>query len=217
MSDWRQARTARLWLDEPVEGDADALFAIHSDPASWRHFPSGLVTDPAAGATMVGASRRRFERDGLAYWSVRDVDGGPAVGRGGCMVPDEARGEDGGGRGWWNLYYRFDQRVLGRGYAAEMGRAALDAAHDVAPERPSWPSCSSTTSRRGGRRRRSACAWSGAGPTTATPTPTPYAWCSSTGSRTTCSWPRWPPRGGPRSGSSADLPATARRTRVGRV
>ena len=81
---------------------------------------------------MVGASRRRFERDGLAYWSVRDADGGPAVGRGGCMVPDEALG----GRGWWNLYYRFDQRVLGRGYAAEMGRAALDAAHDVAPERP---------------------------------------------------------------------------------
>jgi RimJ/RimL family protein N-acetyltransferase len=132
VSSWRQARTARLWLDEPVEGDADALLAIHSDPASWRHFPSGLVTDPAAGATMVGASRRRFERDGLAYWSVRDADGGPAVGRGGCMVPDEALG----GRGWWNLYYRFDQRVLGRGYAAEMGRAALDAAHDVAPERP---------------------------------------------------------------------------------
>jgi RimJ/RimL family protein N-acetyltransferase len=132
VSSWRHARTARLWLDEPVEGDADALLAIHSDPASWRHFPSGLVTDPAAGATMVGASRRRFERDGLAYWSVRDADGGPAVGRGGCMVPDEALG----GRGWWNLYYRFDQRVLGRGYAAEMGRAALDAAHDVAPERP---------------------------------------------------------------------------------
>ena len=136
MSSWRQARTARLWLDEPVEGDADALLAIHSDPASWRHFPSGLVTDPAAGATMVGASRRRFERDGLAYWSVRVADGGPAVGRGGCMVPDEALGIDGGGRGWWNLYYRFDQRVLGRGYAAEMGRAALDAAHEVAPERP---------------------------------------------------------------------------------
>ncbi len=136
MTDWRQARTARLWLDEPVEGDADALFAIHSDPASWRHFPSGLVTDPAAGATMVGASRRRFVRDGLAYWSVRDADGGPVVGRGGCMVPDEALGVDGGNRGWWNLYYRFDQGVHGRGYAAEMGRAALDAAHDVAPERP---------------------------------------------------------------------------------
>ena len=67
MSDWRHVRTRRLWLDEPVDGDADDLFAIHSDPASWRHFPSGRVTDPSAGTTMVGASRRRFERDGLAF------------------------------------------------------------------------------------------------------------------------------------------------------
>ena len=132
MRDWTHVRTERLLLDLPVDTDADALLAIHGDPASWRHFPSGLVTDPAAGRTMVGASRRRFERDGLAYWSVRDTDGGPVVGRGGCVVPDEALG----GRGWWNLYYRFDQRVLGRGYATEMGQVAIDAAHDVAPDRP---------------------------------------------------------------------------------
>ncbi|WP_310247322.1 GNAT family N-acetyltransferase [Nocardioides sp. BE266] len=129
-------RTERLWLDEPVEGDAEALLAIHSDPASWRHFPSGRVTDPAAGATMVGASRRRFDRDGLAYWSVRDEADGPVVGRGGCALPDEAIGADPTRRGWWNLYYRFDQRVVGRGYATEMGRAAIEAAHDVAAERP---------------------------------------------------------------------------------
>lgn len=130
--DRRHVRTERLWLDEPVDADADDLFAIHHDPASWRHFPSGRVTDPAAGAVMVEASRRRFERDGLAYWSVRDEPGGPVVGRGGCVVPDEALG----GRGWWNLYYRFDQRVLGRGYAVEMALSALEAAHDVAPDRP---------------------------------------------------------------------------------
>lgn len=132
MRDWTHVRTERLWLDEPVDRDADDLFAIHRDPASWTHFPSGRVTDPAAGAVMVGASRRRFERDGLAYWSVRDEEGGPVVGRGGCMLPDEALG----GRGWWNLYYRFDQRVVGRGYAVEMGRTALEAAHAVEPERP---------------------------------------------------------------------------------
>lgn len=136
MSGWTSVRTARLRLDEPVEGDAEALFAIHHDPASWLHLPSGRVTDPAAGATMVGASRRRFARDGLAYWSVRDEEGGPVVGRGGCAVPDEALDADPTGRGWWNLYYRFDQRVVGRGYATEMGEAALEAAHDVAPERP---------------------------------------------------------------------------------
>jgi len=132
VSDWRHVRTARLRLDEPADTDADTLFAIHGDPASWVHFPSGRVTDPGAGATMVAASRRRFDRDGLAYWSVRDAEGGPVVGRGGCMVPDEALG----GRGWWNLYYRFDQRVVGHGYAAEMGAVAVEAARDVAPERP---------------------------------------------------------------------------------
>ena len=132
MTDWRHLRTGRLWLDEPEDEDADALLAIHADPASWWHFPSGVVTDPAAGRTMVGASRRRFARDGLAYWSVRDEDSGPVVGRGGCVVPDEALG----GRGWWNLYYRLDQRVLGRGYATEMGEAAIRAARAVAPDRP---------------------------------------------------------------------------------
>ena len=132
MTRWKHVRTDRLWLDEPVDGDADALLAIHRDPASWRHFPSGVVTDPEAGRTMVGASRRRFERDGLAYWSIRDAADGPVIGRGGCQVPDEGLGEP----GWWNLYYRFDQRVVGRGYATDMGLAALDAAHDVAPQRP---------------------------------------------------------------------------------
>jgi RimJ/RimL family protein N-acetyltransferase len=136
VTDWRHATTARLRLDEPVEGDAAALFAIHGDPASWVHLPSGVVTDPAAGAVMVSASRTRFARDGLAYWSVRDEADGPVVGRGGCSVPDEALDADPTGRGWWNLYYRFDQRVVGRGYATEMGEAALEAAHDVAPERP---------------------------------------------------------------------------------
>ena len=51
-------------------------------------------------------------------------------------MPDEALDADVTGRGWWNLYYRFDQQVLGRGYATEMGTAALEAARDVAPERP---------------------------------------------------------------------------------
>ncbi|MDT0186396.1 GNAT family N-acetyltransferase [Microbacterium sp. ARD31] len=128
MTDWRHVRTERLWLDEPTDGDAEALFSIHSDPASWVHFPSGRVTDPAAGAVMVSASTARFARDGLAYWSVRDQEGGPVVGRGGCMGPDDGP--------WWNLYYRFDQRVVGRGYATEMGEAAIAAAHDVAPDRP---------------------------------------------------------------------------------
>jgi RimJ/RimL family protein N-acetyltransferase len=77
---------------------------------------------------MVEQSARQFAAHGLGYWSVRDAEAGPVVGRGGCAVPDHGR--------WWNLYYRFDTAVQRRGYAAEMARAALDAAHEVDPERP---------------------------------------------------------------------------------
>ena len=37
---------------------------------------------------------------------------------------------------WWNLYYRLAASVQGRGYATELGRHAIEAAHDVDPDRP---------------------------------------------------------------------------------
>jgi RimJ/RimL family protein N-acetyltransferase len=49
------------------------------------------------------------------------------VGRGGCAVPD--------GSPWWNLYYRFGAAVHRRGYATEMAGAAIEAAHDIGPDR----------------------------------------------------------------------------------
>ena len=95
------------------------------------------MTDPGAGATMVGGEPRgASSATGWRTGRCATRPAGPVVGRGGCAVPDEALDADPTGRGWWNLYYRFDQRVLGRGYATEMGEAAIEAAHDVAPERP---------------------------------------------------------------------------------
>ena len=70
----------------------------------------------------------QFERNGLGYWSVREVPGGPVIGRGGCTILT--------GRTWWNLYYRFATAVHGRGYATEMGLRAIEAARDVEPARP---------------------------------------------------------------------------------
>ena len=127
MTDWRHVRTERLWLDLPTEADVDDLHAIHADPDTWRHFPSGRHTTREKSEAMVGQSAHQFDEDGLGYWSARDVDGGPVVGRGGCAHPD--------GLPWWNLYYRFATSVQGRGYAVEMSRVALAAASDQAPER----------------------------------------------------------------------------------
>jgi RimJ/RimL family protein N-acetyltransferase len=127
-SDWRHTTTARLCLDLPAEADVDDLHAIHSDPDSWRHFPVGRHTSRAESEGMVTHAEGQFERNGLGYWSVREVPGGPVIGRGGCTILT--------GRAWWNLYYRFATAVHGRGYATEMGLRAIEAARDVEPARP---------------------------------------------------------------------------------
>ena len=127
-TDWRNTTTARLWLDLPTEADVDDLFAIHSDPESWRHFPVGLHRSRQQAVEMVAQSEQQFALNGLGYWSVRDQPGGPVVGRCGCTIPT--------GRMWWNLYYRFASSLHGRGYATEAAVRALDAARDVQPDRP---------------------------------------------------------------------------------
>ena len=128
MTDWRHARTARLHLDVAAAGDEDDLFAIHSDPASWTHFPVGRHTDRTQTPEMVTLSERGFAVNGLGYWSIREVADGPVIGWGGCSAPT--------GRPWWNLAYRFAQSVLRRGYATEVAARSIEAAHDVAPDRP---------------------------------------------------------------------------------
>ncbi len=128
MPDWRHHRTARLWLDVATDADVDDLHAIHADPGTWRHFPQGRHTTREQSAQMVVTGEQQWAAHGLGFWSVRDRAGGPVIGRGGCAVPDHGL--------WWNLYYRFATGAQGQGYAAEMARAAIEAAHDVAPERP---------------------------------------------------------------------------------
>jgi RimJ/RimL family protein N-acetyltransferase len=128
--------TARLRLDAVVPDDLDDHFALMSDAGTWRHLPSGRHTSPERTAEGIAHSQRHWARDGLGYWTARlraDADEpglrpGQVVGTGGCAVRE--------GTAWWNLYYRFTPPAWGRGLAAELVAAALDAAHAVAPDRP---------------------------------------------------------------------------------
>ncbi|CAB4730448.1 MAG: GNAT family N-acetyltransferase [Actinobacteria bacterium] len=129
MNDVRHLRTERLWLDQAVDADCDDLFAIHSDPASWAHYPSLRHTDRSRTPEIVRLSQRGFDEHGLGYWSVRDLPRGPVIGWGGCAVPTPPWP-------WWNLAFRFSQSVVRRGYASEMARAAIAAAHRLDPDRP---------------------------------------------------------------------------------
>lgn len=128
---WAHVTTERLRLDIPTAGDAEELFAIHADPALWRHFPSGVHTDPSTGPQMVQRSIEQFATYGLGYWSMREADqgaAGPVLGRVGCAVGDDLP--------WWNLYYRLARIAQGKGYAGEAARTAITAARTVEPERP---------------------------------------------------------------------------------
>ena len=125
-TDWRHTRTDRLWMDVAAPTDCEDLWAIHSDPRSWTHFPEGRHTDRTRTPEMVALSQGGFDRDRLGYWCVREAQDGPVIGWGGCGRKER----------WWNLAYRFTQDVLGRGYATEMARHAMTAGHDVAPDLP---------------------------------------------------------------------------------
>jgi RimJ/RimL family protein N-acetyltransferase len=128
VSPWEHARTPRLWLDRPVAADLADLHALHADPAVWRHFPSGRHATPERTVETLRAEDERWPRDRLSFWSVREADGGPVIGMGGCaFLPATA---------WWNLYYRLAPAVQGRGYATELAIRAIEAAHDVTPDRP---------------------------------------------------------------------------------
>lgn len=133
--DLRHIETARLLLDAVVPADLDEHWALMSDPGVWEHLPSGRHTSPDRTREAIEHSVGHWARDGLGYWTARlreDLSGlaaaGTMVGTGGCALR--------AGTSWWNLYYRLTPRAWGRGLAAELVTAAIDAAHEVDPERP---------------------------------------------------------------------------------
>jgi RimJ/RimL family protein N-acetyltransferase len=140
MKDLRHVLTARLRLDAVVPEDLDEHVALMSDPAVWRHLPSGRHTDPAQTADAMARVAGHWERTGLGYWTARlrtDLRAaelpagllpGAVVGTGGC-----GRRE---GTAWWNLYYRLTPPAWGHGLAAELVAAAMDAARTVDPGLP---------------------------------------------------------------------------------
>ncbi|MDK3258015.1 GNAT family N-acetyltransferase [Blastococcus capsensis] len=134
--DLRHATTQRLVLEAVVPEHLDEHYALMSDPGVWAHLPSGRHTSPERTAEGIAHSQRHWAHDGLGYWTARlreelpeaGLAAGAVVGTGGCAVRV--------GTSWWNLYYRFTPSAWGRGLAAELVTAALDAAHAVAPDRP---------------------------------------------------------------------------------
>lgn len=123
--------TARLRLTRPVPGDLEEVFAIHSDPRVWRHYPSLRHLDREPTLAMMASWERGWNDAGLGAFVARVSGTGQMVGVGGCSV--RGFGTDGA---VWNVGYRVAADHHGQGYATEIARAGMERARERAPERP---------------------------------------------------------------------------------
>jgi RimJ/RimL family protein N-acetyltransferase len=119
--------TDRLDLAVPTPDDLDQLHRIQSDPRVWTHFPSLRPADVEQTRTMLQRWIGNWQRDGLATWIVRLRGSDRIIGSGGCSLRDNT---------FWNLGYRFDADLHGRGYATEVALAGIRQAHVARPELP---------------------------------------------------------------------------------
>ena len=117
--------TERLDLRPVVLADAAEMFVITSDARTWEHQPSGRHQDVARTEDWIRRCVEHQVSDGLSYWSVRRREGGVMIGIGGVQRHGV------GDLDHWNLFYRLAPSAWGRGYATELGRAAIAAAHAV--------------------------------------------------------------------------------------
>jgi RimJ/RimL family protein N-acetyltransferase len=134
--------TDRLDL-RPVDpiADLDALGRLFADPEGWWYDPAGRHTDLETSRGWLERAAQHWHSDGLSYWTARLREGGDVIGVGGAQRHRS---------GVWNLLYRLDTRHQGRGYATELGRAAIEAAAFVDAGVPfiAWAAEHNTPSRR---------------------------------------------------------------------
>lgn len=133
-----QITTKRLILRAPWPGDAEALFAIDSDPETNRYNPGGPARSAEQSLARLQDWLTHWQTNQFGYWAVAT-----------CAQPDWIIGFGGiayraiEGTQRLNLFFRFRPEAWGYGYATEMGRSAialgfhtLDQEHIVATVRP---------------------------------------------------------------------------------
>ena len=119
MTPWLTTDRLELW--RPVPADADRVFAIHSDPETYRHHPEGRMTARAQADQRLGEWLADWQRHGFGYACVRRRGDPEVIGFAG-VKPHTALDVP-----VLNIYYRFDPAAWGHGYAYEAVRAVLDA------------------------------------------------------------------------------------------
>lgn len=116
-----QLTTQRLIIREPLEGDAELLMPMFSDPATMRYIGDGSTRDLLAVQASIRKRIAYFKQTGTTLFTVILRDSGDVIGDCG-IFPYNWEGPE------IELAYRYRQSAWGRGYAKEAGRAVIEAA-----------------------------------------------------------------------------------------
>ncbi|MET8867794.1 GNAT family N-acetyltransferase [Nonomuraea sp. NPDC004580] len=122
--------TARLSLRPPVPDDVDAIFAVHSDPATCLHNPSDALSGRAEAVELFKRWDAHWHRYGYGYWVVRRRDADHPLGFCGTKLMEL------GGMAVLNLFYRFEAASWGHGVASEAVTAVVEWVTERVPDLP---------------------------------------------------------------------------------
>lgn len=117
--------TERLVLRLPEDGDAEASFAIHSDPDVMRWLGAPPRASVEEERERLARLRSLHDERGFSMWLVEDKDTGEVLGYAG-LFPVEMKGPE------IEVAYHFRKISWGQGYATEAAKACIDYGFDVA-------------------------------------------------------------------------------------
>ena len=114
--------TERLMLRGWQDADAGVLEVIWSDPQVYRYLPFDEPRSHEQCLDSIQRMRDHWMRHGYGVWAVLERRSGRLVGYGGLRRLEDSRTE---------LLYGLAADTWGRGYASELGRAAVGFAFDT--------------------------------------------------------------------------------------
>jgi ribosomal-protein-alanine N-acetyltransferase len=109
--------TERLILRPFEPGDAEELFAVHSEPSTFEFIGSGPPQSPDDTRARIARATAHFEEHGFAMSAVVERASGRVIGDCGLQLLE--------GGPEVELGYRLGSAYRGRGFATEAGRAWL--------------------------------------------------------------------------------------------
>ncbi|HEY4055691.1 MAG TPA: GNAT family N-acetyltransferase [Kofleriaceae bacterium] len=123
--------TERLVLREVVDGDAEGLFRLDSDPRVHEYLGKNPVARIEQSVAIVARIREQYRRYGIARWATIEKRSGDFIGWSGLRrVPETINGH----ADFIDVGYRFIPAYWGKGYATESSLAAVRYAFDVMQE-----------------------------------------------------------------------------------